>query len=204
MFGFLTACILLSLPFFIFFLIYFFTHDSPSDEIVVLPLVFIFVSYPQNIFLDVVRGTLSVLLSIMLLTILLSTGFILKMNWRIFSHQWRGLFSQMYLGDVVYIGTWFHVSYKINSTNVADYVECVGSSPREDPPPCTRSTSGGALVAFNLFLFYFFPLMMSVVFYFTNSFVLIWWKELIFYHHLIRSQQEIERTPTVASAVLSR
>ena len=192
------TCLLIALPFSLFYFIYFFTHDSPSDESIVAITPFIYSAYPFHQIDDVFRISITILASIVIFIVIISIALLLSINWRIFYYQWRGLFLQVYLVLFFVFWLWLNFGFE-GGQNIVDHIQCVATNPRFDPPPCERVfRSDGGLFCVYLFLFYLFPLVMSVVFYLSNPLVLTWWTELILNQNVIRS---VEQSTTVQSSI---
>ena len=189
---FVVPCFFIPFAFFLFNVIFFFTHNSSSDKLYLVPVPFAFAAFGVNPFKDVFRIYTFICLSLIVLFFLFSVGILLKINYRIALLQWRGLFIQVYFLIVYGFFVWFFLNTD-GDQSLLNYIECVGSHPRIDPPPCQRNPSEGRIMYFLSFLVIFlFPVVISIVVFWTNPLVFGWWKELIFRHKAIRSASELD------------
>ena len=190
---FIVPCFFIPFAFFLFNVIFFFTHNSSSDKLYLAPAPFTFAAFGVNPFRDVFRIYSFICVSVVVLFFLLSIVTLLKINYRIALFQWRGLFIQVYFLIVYGFFIWFLLIGDHGDDSLFNYIECVGSHPRIDPPPCHRNLSEGRILLFLSFLVIFlFPVVVSFVVFWTNPLVFEWWKELIFRHKAIRSAAELD------------
>ena len=187
------ACFFISFAFFLFFVIFFFTHDSPFDDVYVAPLVFVSAAAPtRDPLYQVYRVYGAILTSFVTFLFICSTTMVLLVNFRIFYLQWRGLFVQLYFFVAYGFFLWLYVINDFD-TSVFDYIGCVASHPRFDPPPCEKEPDVGRIMyLFTLLEIYLFPIIICSVIFLTDQRVYYWWKELFFNRRIIRNLAELD------------
>ena len=184
----LAAPFIFSLAMFLFFVIYFFTSEIP-----VYPNPIVFAAFPfEDPLREVDRTFEIVCISLITLFSVTTDLLIFRINYRLLLFQWRGVFVQCYLLVQFAFTIWILYFQEADFT-IGEYVYCVTSNPRSDPPPCTRTfQSDSVLVCFILFLIYLFPVTVNLVVYFSNGHVIKWWKELIFNHRVVRDLTDLD------------
>ena len=112
--------------------------------------------------------------------------------YRIAFLQWRAMFIQFYFLIACGILLWFFLGSGPDRV-IREYIECVGSHPRIDPPPCQRNPSEDEILVFLSFLVIFlFPVVISIVVFWTNRLVFGWWKEFVFKRKIVRNMSDLE------------
>ena len=191
---FVVPCFFIPFALFLFCVIYFFTHNSSSDKLILTVASFTFAAFPfRNSPLNsVFRVYGAICTCIVALFVVLSIILVLGINYRIAFLQWRAMFIQFYflIGCGIYI--WYYLGSDPDRV-IQNYIKCVGSHPRIDPPPCQRNPSEGRILIFFTYLVTFlFPVLVSFVVTFTNPLVSDWWKELIFKRKIVRSMSSLD------------
>ena len=190
---FVVPCFFIPFAFFLFNVIFFFTHNSSSDKLYLAPTPFTFTAFGVNPFSDVFRIYTFICVSVVVLFVFFSIVTLLKIDHRIAFLQWRGLFIQVYYLITFGFFIWFLLIGDEGDPSLLNYIECVGSHPQIDPPPCQQNPSEGRIMYFLSFLIIFlFPVVISIVIFWTNPLVFEWWKELIFRHKAIQGASELD------------
>ena len=191
---FVVPCFFVPFALFLFCVIYFFTHNSSSDKLLLSPSPFLFAAFPFYIppLDDILRVYGAICTCIVALFVILSIMFVFGINYRIIFLQWRAIFIQFYFLFTCGIFLWFYLGSESDKV-IQNYIECVGSHPRIDPPPCQRNPSEGRIMFLLTFLIIFlFPVVISIVVTFTNPLVSGWWKELIFKRKIVRNMSDLD------------
>ena len=172
----------------------------PLAKPFVAPAPFLFGAYPvdNSPLSEVVRiyGAIcvSVVAFLIIVSIILLFGVI---NYRIAFLQWRAIFIQFYF----FFACGFFSGYLSQSGDsdpvLENYIQCIGSHPRIDPPPCEKDPGAGRVTFFATYLVIFlFPVVISLVVTLTNPHVFGWWKELILKRKMYRDVSELDSNST--------
>ena len=141
---------------------------------------------------DIFRVYGTICICTVTLFIVLSIILVFGISYQIAFLQWRAMFIQFYFLITCGIFFWYYVGSDPDRV-IPNYIECVGSHPRIDPPPCQRNPTGGRIMNLLTYLATFlFPVIISFVVTFTNPLVSGWWKELIFKRKIVRSMSTLE------------